>query len=296
MQDLKDLRASNWANKKGNSVMTIAEIHQQAAREQVQAQQKAAAKSRESISRGGSRSGQRRDGGGPGEWQSVAPTARLPQRPTDMSGLGRLTSGAAAPSFGPSSVFNKRKGGANTPPMSRQASTTNVNMFSALNDAESAAAAEPERPKLNLQARTKPIEGAEETEGAEGEAGEEDGEAEEEAESDAPKASMGPEAAKTKIDSDMKELWGEKDAGGSRSPSDIVEYFNALPEEHRPTLAVRLVDDVFRICKFPDTQVVAKGLGQALEAGIPVDVLRQGYVYSLCYRSPKFAGVWAEQL
>jgi translation initiation factor 4G len=179
-----------------------------------------------------------------------------------MSGLGKFSSGAGAPSFGPTSVFNKRKG-ANTPPMSRQ--TSSVNMFSALNDAESAAA-EPERPKLNLQARTKPIEGEAEAEA----------EAEPEAEADPASAPMGPAAAQAKIDSDMKELWGEKDAGGSRNADDIVEYFTALPEEHRGMLALRLVEDVFRIAKFPDAQVVASGLGKALEAGISVDILRRG--------------------
>ena len=242
--------------------MTIAEIHQQAAKEQVAAQQKAAAKSRESISRGGSKTGHRRDG--PGEWQSVAPAARLPSRPADMSGLGKFSAASGAPSFGPSSVFNKRKG-ANTPPMSRQASTTNVNMFSALNEAENAAA-EPERPKLNLQARTKPMP----------DEGEAEPEAETEADAEAAPSTIGPAAAQAKIDSDMKELWGEKDAGGSRSPDDIVEYFTALPEEHQGTLAVRLVEDVFRIAKFPDAQVVANGLGKALEAGISVDILRRG--------------------
>jgi hypothetical protein len=32
---------------------------------------------------------------------------------------------------------------------------------------------------------------------------------------------------------DVEELWGEKDQGGTRKPSDIAEYFEALPESGR---------------------------------------------------------------
>ena len=102
---------------------------------------------------------------------------------------------------------------------------------------------------------------------------------EDEAEGDAPEAS-GPTSGvniETKLDSDMKELWGEKDAGGSRNPEDIVEYFRSLSEEHRAMLAKRLVDDVFRIAKIKDAQVVANGWTRALEEGVATtEVLRKG--------------------
>lgn len=71
--------------------------------------------------------------------------------------------------------------------------------------------------------------------------------------------------AKAKIAMDMKELWGEKDAGGSRSPGDIVEYYQALPAEHRHLLSEQLAEDVFRIAKLRDAEVVAKGWQAALK-------------------------------
>nr|ODN73609.1 hypothetical protein L203_06673 [Cryptococcus depauperatus CBS 7841]ODN74259.1 hypothetical protein L203_06636 [Cryptococcus depauperatus CBS 7841] len=74
----------------------------------------------------------------------------------------------------------------------------------------------------------------------------------------------------------MKELWGEKDQGGSRNPVDIVEYFVSLPESRRPLLAERLVSDIFRISKTKEAQIVAKGWRMALDQqSVTVDVLRQ---------------------
>jgi len=272
------LRRQKWASKKTQgSVMTIAEIHQQAAREQAEKSAAAAQSSRESMSRGGSRAGGRRDAQ-PGEWQSVAPTARVAPR-ADFTNLGRgvSSSGSAGPNFGPKSVFAQGKGklaGTTTPPtLSRQTSTTN--MFSALDAIEQPAsedrrgsAEEPQRRKLNLAPRTKSISG---------EDGEESGEEEEEAstpvDSSAP---MSADKAKTKIESDMKELWGEKDAGGSRNPDDVVEYFRALPEQHQPLLAARLTADVFRISKIKDAEVVAKAWTQAIDGAVTKDILIKG--------------------
>ncbi|ORX35774.1 hypothetical protein BD324DRAFT_581987 [Kockovaella imperatae] len=257
IMDVIDLRKSKWESRnKTAGVMTIAEIHQAAAREQAEKTAAAAQAARESISRGGSRAGHSR--AQPGEWQSVASSGTRPlQRPTDFSNIGRNISSAgvpSAPTFGPTSVFAKGRGkaaGTTTPPLSRQASTTN--MFSALRDEPNEAASErrgsaddsqTQRPKLNLQPRSKPAD-AEEAED--------------------PKSEIDVDA---KLDSDMKELWGEKDAGGSRDPDDIVEYFKSLPEEHRGSLAKRLVDDVFRIARVKDAEVVAKGFRKALEESV----------------------------
>jgi translation initiation factor 4G len=191
------------------------------------------------------------------------------------------SSGSAGPQFGPNSVFNKKKtGGAITPPtLSRQASTTN--MFSALGDETGAAPADrrtsadagegnagPQRKKLNLKPRSVPMPGDEENAGDEDKEDEEDDEEEEEEQEETAAAAptaMSADKAKTKIDSDMKELWGEKDAGGSRNPDDVVEYFKALPQEHKPLLVTRLVEDIFRLSKYKDAEVVAKGWKQALE-------------------------------
>ncbi|WVR06939.1 hypothetical protein IAU60_003975 [Kwoniella sp. DSM 27419] len=278
IMDVIEMRRNGWRSRnKQAGVMTIAEIHQQAAQEKAAS---AAAAAQQSISRGGSRTGHsRRDGPQPGEWQSVTANPRAGLgRPADFSNIGRNMSSAgmpSAPTFGPSSVFAKKgkagSAGAVTPPLSRQPSS--ANMFSALNDATEGAPAErrtsadagepaPQRKRLQLAPRTKPLpgDGEEDKEGEEGE--EED---EEEAEESAEK-SMTEGAAKEKITRDMKELWGEKDQGGSRDADDIAEYFKALPEEFRTLLAERLVEDVFRIAKLSDAQVVARGWKASLDA------------------------------
>lgn len=238
------------------------------------------------MSRGGSRSGHRREGPQPGEWQSVATGPRPPQRPTDFSNLGRGVSSnpSSGPTFGPSSVFarGKKGGGAgSTPPLSRQNSSANMtNMFAMLNEADTAsepAEPTPQRKKLQLKPRTKPVEG--ESEG-EGEQSDEDAESEageaEEVEV-AAKPSMSEEDATTRIGTDLKELWGEKDSGGSRNPDDIVEYFRALPKEHQHLLAEKLAEDVFRIAKFRDAEIVAKGWTAALKAeAVSADDLKKG--------------------
>jgi translation initiation factor 4G len=139
--------------------------------------------------------------------------------------------------------------------------------------------AESQRPKLKLQPRTKPLPGQDgEGEGGEGEGEDEEGsEEEEQPATPAEPAGMSEDAAKTKIASDMKELWGEKDRGGSRNPEDIAEYFKALPEERQPLLAERLSEDVFRIAKIKDAEVVAKGYSAALEQrAAALDVLVKG--------------------
>lgn len=251
---------------------TIAQIHQQAARENAEKAQ-AAQQVRESMSRGGSRSGHnRREGPQPGEWQSVSTGSRPLQRPTDFSNIGRGVSSnlSSGPTFGPSSVFARgKKGGAGgTPPISRQNSS--ANMFAMLNETDTAAAepAEPapQRKKLQLKPRTKPIPGEGESEGEGEQSGEEEEEAEAEAELGEAKPAMTEEDATTKIATDLKELWGEKDAGGTRNADDIVEYYRALPSEHQHLLSEKLAEDVFRIAKFRDAEIVAKGWTSALKA------------------------------
>ena len=266
--------------------MTIAEVHQAAAREQAEKTAAAAQAARESISRGGSRPGySRRDGPQPGEWQSVATTSRPLQRPTDFSNIGRNISSTgmpSAPTFGPTSVFSKGRGknavGSTTPPLSRQASTSNMNKFSALGDeagehaadrrpsADAATESQPQRKKLNLQPRSVPVASQDDN----AETVEEDGNAQGDAEGENEEATMSLEAVEAKINRDMTELWGEKDSGGSRNPDDVVEYLRSLPEEHRPLLVRRLVDDVFRISKPKDAEIV----GKAWETALQEEVIR----------------------
>ncbi|KAK8864522.1 hypothetical protein IAR55_001772 [Kwoniella newhampshirensis] len=285
VMDIMDLRRNKWQSRnKQAGVMTIAEIHQQAAQEKAAASAQA---SQQSISRGGSRTGHaRRDGPQPGEWQSVSAGPRI-ARPADFSGIGRNISSSgmpAAPTFGPSSVF-ARKGkpgaaGSVTPPLSRQPSS--ANMFSALNEATEAVPAErrpsadagepvPQRKRLNLAPRTKPLPGDDDEK-----ENEDEGESGDEADVPAEDDEMTEDAAKSKIALDLKELWGEKDQGGSRNPDDIAEYFRALPEVRRPLLADRLAEDVFRIAKLKDAEVVAKGWKVSLEQGATTpEVLKQ---------------------
>lgn len=258
--------------------MTIAEIHEQNAKEK----NAAAAAARESLSRGGSRSGNRRDGAQPGEWQSVSSNPRSISRPTDFSNIGRnISSSSVTPSFGPSSVFANRKGKAaaasGTPsPISRPSS---ANMFSALHDAHESESpterrtsvdegeAAPQRKKLNLAPRTKPLAAEDD--------GREEGE-EAQSEEEAAGTALSEGDIKSKIDLDMKELWGDKDQGGSRNPSDVAEYFSSLPESCRPLLATRLLDDLFRISKLKDAEVVAKGWKVSLEQqAVSSEVLKQ---------------------
>jgi translation initiation factor 4G len=270
--------------------MTIAEIHEQAAKESQQKALQAAQSARdarESISRGGSRSGHSRGGPQPGEWQSVNPTARPTSRPADFTQLGQFRSGAGAPSFGNSkSIFNKGRKtgppGVPTPPLSRQPS--NANMFGVL-EAESATVDEaPQRKKLTLAPRTVPTaDEAGESAGADAEGaveGEEEGEAseaDEETVTENVETGMSSSAAKVKIASDVKELWGEKDLGGSRNPADIVDYFKTLPEHSKHLLAEQLVDDLFRMNKPKDIEVVAKGFKATLSAEVAtVETLRKG--------------------
>lgn len=287
--------------------MTIAEVHQQAAREQAEKAQAAVQATRESMSRGGSRAGHSRGGPQPGEWQSVATAARHVQRPTDFTNIGRNLSSSgmpSGPSFGgPSSVFNRGKkagvpGTGSTPPLSRQASSANIqsassNPFSALNESvETAPPSErpaggddstaPQRKKLTLQPRSKPMPGQE----ADGESaaeiadgGSEGTSSDDELATPGVPSHMSEDAVNVKLDSDMKELWGEKGVGGSRDPEDIAEYFKALPEASRDLLAKRLVDDVFRMSKASDAEVVASGWEIALEQGFATtESLKKGYV------------------
>ncbi|KAL7421895.1 hypothetical protein Q5752_003667 [Cryptotrichosporon argae] len=298
--DLIDLRKNGWVSRKGAAPTTIAEVHAQANKEAQERAQHAAASARDSMSRGNSRAGHaRRDGPGPGEWQTAA-TARAPTRPADLSALGRGVSAAASSgaSFRPEGVFGRnKKGGAGasaTPPLSRQASTSNMNMFSALNEAtgeapaerrpsaDAAAAADaPQRRRLNLAPRTKPLPGQEEAAGeGEGEGDEVEEGDEEDAEGEA-EAEVGDAVDETevkrKIDNDVLELWGEKGQGGTRSSSDIVEFYRAVPAGFKHVLSARLIEHIFTRNKAKDVEIVLGGWNGALAGGLASkEELRKG--------------------
>lgn len=249
----------------------------------------------DNMSRGGSRRGDQRvphpaQHGGQEGWQ---PAGRPPAKAADMSNFGKIKSGGPT-SFGPSSVFAGKKsgkaGGDATPPLSRTSSS--ANMFSVLGSGNADAgpsetpAADgtpdsgPQRKKLVLKPRSEPKEGEE---------AEEEGDEDEEEEESTPAAAatggdfegsaMTKGEVERKITADLKELWGEKDAAGTRRPEDIVEYFQYLPEGARHMLATKLVDDVFRIAKMADTEIVVKGFELAIEQDlITPEIVKQRWV------------------
>lgn len=138
----------------------------------------------------------------------------------------------------------------------------------------------PQRRRLNLQPRTKPVDGEsgeaaeEEDEGAE--SGKESG-SEDEVTTPAQSTELTETAAKAKIDNDMKEFWGDKGTGGSRNPTDVVDYFRDLPNTHRPLLVSRILDDLFRLAKLKDAQVVAKAFEAAVsEKVVTPEQLKSG--------------------
>ncbi len=308
-QDVIELQKHHWqarANQRESGPMTIDEVHQQAARDAQEASRNAAANQaaarNDAMSRGGSRRGEQRGGNGPpgasDQWQAVA--ARLPAKPSDMSSFGKITKSSGPTTFGPQmSVFgnkNKRAGDSATPPLSRTASSSNIsaNPFGVLDttgEVDPSSGASPasesrERPKLMLAKRTKPVEGEEgsTTPGAEDEDEVEAGEGE--TDSTNPAAGAEAEAGglskseiERKIKADRAEFWGEKDIGGTRNPEDMVEYFEGLPEdsESRGLLAKAFVEDVFRINKKADTEVVIDGFERAVEKGIlTAEIAKQG--------------------
>lgn len=225
-------------------------------------------------SRGGSRRGQERGGfGGHGgdNWTNVS--NKLPAKPADMSAFGKIQAGAGPTSFGPNSIFGKKKGGKasgeTTPPLISR--TPSSNMFSALEGHDNAAdpaspptdGAPQQRKRLQLQPRTVDLDQPS-TESTEQEkAGDSTG-----VDAAGNGAELSEEAIDRKIKNDVEELWGLKDVGGTRKPSDIVEYFESLPESARVKLGKKLVDDVFRIAKQKDTDVVVQGFKLAVEQDV----------------------------
>ncbi|KAF9921923.1 hypothetical protein FBU30_008015 [Linnemannia zychae] len=190
VQDVIDLRANNWVNRRAAAgPKTIAEIHEEAARQQEEKEKEMMRRSassggarglpnrREQLSRGPSFRGgsgdARHDMNGPqmgaDGWSTVS---NLPKKAGDLSSFGNTSRSkvSGTPSLGPSqSVFGslrKTKGGdakaAPQPETPRQISSTNI--FAALegdtSDRRGSVDAEKptERRRLNLLPRTAPVE------------------------------------------------------------------------------------------------------------------------------------------
>ncbi|KAN0062692.1 hypothetical protein ACQY0O_004887 [Thecaphora frezii] len=207
--DVIELRDSHWTPRHDNSApKTIAQIHADAAKAKAQAEAEAAARQSRGgpISRGGSKRGQARGEHGPDGWSTVGgpPAPPRPSKAGDLSAFGKIERGGSNRplSFGPSGVFGKKNQGKGSEDGSQPPTRTNsqTNMFSLLNqsgdgEAAPAAAEEPQRPKLNLLPRTKPVAAA----------------AAEKTEDKADKPELSDQDAKRKIDNDIKEFLEIKD-------------------------------------------------------------------------------------
>ena len=228
--DVIELREAKWVPRHDNSApKTIAQIHAEAAKQQQQKDIENAARARGGpISRGGSKRGQAR-GDGPDGWSTVggvAPPPR-PSKAGDLSHFGKIERGTSGRplSFGPSTMLGRKNQGKGSEDGSQPPTRTSsqTNMFSLLNQAgegDAAPSEEPQRPKLNLAPRTKPLPGSDDKEG-------EDKDDEAEGEDEGKPSEMSDEEAKRKITNDIKEFLEIKDI------SEGVEAFNALPASRR---------------------------------------------------------------
>ncbi|KAI0036139.1 armadillo-type protein [Vararia minispora EC-137] len=291
--DVIELRENKWTPR--NLVAaptTIAQIHEAAAKEKAQAERDAANLRQSTMSRGGSRRGGDRSEGpvvGPDGWAvaGASNAVRPPPKVGDLSQFGKISSKGQPMTFGPSSVFTK--GGKETKGRDSSVSRTasSRNMFDMLSNADMAAEppagkssrppsrkpsadftqtgvpeAAPQRKRLNLLPRTKPLE---ETKP---DAGPED---EEEEEEDAVGPSLSEDEAKRKIDEDIKELFS------IRSLDEAESYFTSLPADYHWLFIDKLVNKGID-GKAADIPLVGDLLKRAHEKDLAsADALEQGF-------------------
>lgn len=310
LQDVIDLRANAWIPRHDNSApKTIAQVHQDAARQKAQAEAEAYARASRGgnnlggpMSRGGSRRGQLRDQYGPDGFITVGNQPPAPAHQTkagNLSGFGkgfdRSTTNRPL-SVGPQSVFAKKnqKSDDGSNPPSRTASSQNI--FSLLSSTNEGGAVDPTsantddgtsgRPKLNLTKRTKPLPsqegGGEEAKidkGVEDDAGvqgdedeEEDGvDIEEEEEVGDEEIEMSDEKAKVKIDNDIKEYLEIKDV------EEGIVAMSTLPSTKRSTFVSKVIEVVLNR-KEDDVTSVGNLFEAAREKGLLDDeMIQEGF-------------------
>lgn len=299
--DVIELRAAGWKGKQDSAgPKSIAQIHEDAAKQKLQAEMDLAARSSGRggpPSRGGSRRGQ--PGGGypgaavgPDGWTAVggAPPPPRPARVGDMSNFGVIQrSGSGRPltmGGGPNSVFAKKAAKTSedgSKPPSRTSSS--ANMFEMLNQSEAdqqaaaaaatSASSATERPKLKLAPRTKPVPGEDgeeqEEAGEEDKADEEDGGAAAAGDADEVEE-MSDEKAKQKIDEDVKEFLNVRDIGEG------VMAMEGLPTSRRPEFLGKIIETVLNK-KEDDVRAVARLLSKAKSDGLLADnaLLEEGF-------------------
>ncbi|KAJ3551381.1 hypothetical protein NP233_g13091 [Leucocoprinus birnbaumii] len=265
LQDVIELRDRKWVARNAVAApTTIAQVHEAAAKEKA-AHEKEYAQRQISMSRGGSRRGGDRSEQpqvNPEGW-AVAGNAARPPSKVDLTNFGKISNKALPTTFGPGSVF-AGKGKDKRESLSR--SSSSANMFSMLQNAESGAdktpEAQPQRKKLALLPRTKPIEAD----------SQQNPESDEEEEATTPAASveMSDEQAEKKIKEDLKEFFAV------RNLDEAEVYFTALPAQHHSTLVDKLVSSAVE-SKEADAKLVADLFGRAVEKGLcSQEVLEQG--------------------
>ncbi|CAO1637043.1 unnamed protein product [Parajaminaea phylloscopi] len=281
--DVIEMRGAGWKGKQeAAGPKSIAQIHEDAAKQKQQAEAELAARSRGGPpSRGGSRRGQQRgDFPGPGQavgpdgWTSVggAPPPPRPTRAGDMSAFGKIErSGSGRPlslGMGPNSFFAKKQQKSSedgSKPPSRTSSS--ANMFEMLGQAENeqgqssgrASGGASERPQLNLAPRTKPLPQANGTTGSASEGAEdgddqdddeEEGEGDGEDEDEEPKE-LDDSAASRKISEDVKEFFQVK------SVEEGLVAMKSLPTSRRGQFVAAIIETVLNK-KEDDVRLVGK--------------------------------------
>ncbi|KAJ3570293.1 hypothetical protein NP233_g4502 [Leucocoprinus birnbaumii] len=256
LQDVIELRDRKWfARNAVAAPTTIAQVHEAAAKEKA-LHEKEYAQRQIGMSRGGSR----RSGDG-SEQPQVNPegcaaagnAARCPSK-VDLSNFEKISNKTLPTTLGPGSVF-AGKGKDKCEPLSRNSSS--ANMFSMLQSAESGGdktpEAQPQRKKLALLPRTKPIEAD----------SQQNPESDEEEEATTPAASveMSDEQAEKKMTEDLKEFFAV------RNLEEAEAYFTALPAQHHSALVDRLVSSAVE-SEDADARLVADLFGRAVEKGL----------------------------
>ena len=244
------------------------------------------------MSRGGSRRGGDRGGGPPGEPQadgwSVAggSTPRPPPKAGDLSNFGKINKSGPVV-MGPSSVWAGKKDGAKRDsthsPLTRTNSSSN--MFMMLNNAEAVpditskpsrpssrrtsvdlgpGTPEPQRRKLQLLPRSKPVEEENKVNGDSADHSEDEGD-------DATLAMSEAEATK-KIAEDIKEFFSVRNIDESE------DYFTKLPSEHHHRLVDKMVSKAIE-SKEADGRLVADAFARATEKNLcSISAFEEGFI------------------
>lgn len=263
----------------------------QAAKQRAQAEKEAANRTL-TMSRGGSRRGGDRGGGPPGEQQadgwSVAggSTPRPPSKAGDLSNFGKINKSGPVV-MGPSSVWAGKKDAAK-----RDSTLTRVNsssnMFMMLGrdgeampetsskpsrpssrrtsvDLGAGGALEPQRKKLQLLPRSKPVEEENKANGGSPDHSEDEG-------GDDLAQAMSEAEANKKIAEDIKEFFSVRNIDESE------EYFTKLPPEHHHRLIEKMVSKAIE-SKEADGKLVAGAFARAVEKDLcAVSAFEEGFL------------------